>query len=371
VPIDNREFNMSDQPVNPQRRLFLQASFAAAAAATLTPTGNKAAEPEGNSTPAHPAIPTRSFGKTGRTLPLLGMGGSAMVDKWASAYGVKLAPVADRAAMVRYAYDQGIRYFDTARVYSESESIMGQGLKGVRDQVFLATKVAVFNPTQTRQSVEESLKQLDTNYVDLVQVHSPAIEALGFAGAMKIHAELVKLRDQKLLRFIGLTTHVAFETVHRMIATAGFDQVLLAYGYFNKGMDTLLSHRNLEWRELCLAKAHELGMAIVAMKVMGASVFGHNAKNLVPDHEPKALERLPGAAIRWVLRDARVSMLNIGVSMRSDIDRNLATLSANLAFTNDDHLLLADFARRAYDADGIKKMKTVRGPHIQGNEWLC
>jgi predicted aldo/keto reductase-like oxidoreductase len=145
----------------------------------------------------------------------------------------------------------------------------------------------------------------------------------------------------------------------------------MAYGYFNKGMDTLLSHRNLEWRELCLAKAHELGMAIVAMKVMGASVFGHNAKNLVPDHEPKALERLPAAAIRWVLRDPRVSMLNVGVSMRSDIDRNLATLRNNLDFTNDDRVLLADFARRAYDADSMKKMKTVGGPHMQDHDCLC
>jgi aryl-alcohol dehydrogenase-like predicted oxidoreductase len=362
---------MSDQSVNPQRRQFLQAGLAAAAAMSLAPAEDKAAGPEGKATPASSAIPTRPFGKTGRALPILGMGGSAMVDKWASAYGVKLPPLADRAAMVRYAYDQGIRYFDTARVYSESESIMGQGLKGVRDQVFLATKVAVFNPAQTRQSLEESLKQLDTSYVDLVQIHSPAIERLGFDGAMKIHAELVKLRDEKLLRFIGLTTHVAFETVLRMIGTGGFDQVLLAYGYFNKGMDTLLSHGNLEWRELCLAKAHERGMAIVAMKVMGASIFGHNAKNLVPDHEPVALGRLPGAAIRWTLRDPRVSVLNIGVSQRSDIDQNRATLKSDPAFTNDDRMVLADFARRAYDAESIKKMKTVRGLKAPGREPLC
>ena len=110
---------------------------------------------------------------------------------------------------------------------------------------------------------------------------------------MKLHAELVKLRDQKMLRFIGLTTHVAFETVYKMIATGGFDQVLLAYGYFRKGMDTLLSNPNLEFRELCLAKAHELNMAIVAMKVMGAYILGHNAKNVVPDYDKKAFDKLP------------------------------------------------------------------------------
>lgn len=360
---------MSRRSTCPRRRQFLQAGLSAAAA-VLAPAAARGADPDEKPRASTQEIPTRPFGRTGKVLSVLGMGGSAMVDKWATAYGVKLAPVDERAAMVRHAYDQGIRYFDTARVYAESESIVGKGLKGVRDKVFLATKVAVFDPAQVRRSLEESLKQLDTDHVDLAQIHSPAIEMVGFNGAMKIHAELVRLRDQKLLRHIGLTTHVAFETVHRMISTGGFDQVLLAYGYFNKGMDTLLSHRNLEWREMCLAAAHERGMAVVAMKVMGASIFGHNAKNLVPGHDPAALERLPGAAIRWVLRDPRVSVLNIGVSMPSDIDRNLATLRQDLTFTNADHMLLADFARQAYDAEAIKKMKIVRRPGRPG-EPLC
>src|SRR3954453_12036943 len=170
---------------------------------------------------------------------------------------------------------------------------MGKGLKGLRHQVYLATKVAETDPSRVRQSVEKSLKELDTESLDLVQIQSPAIEKVCFQKAMKLHAELVKLRDEKLLRFIGLTTHVAFDTVYNMIATAGFDQVLLAYGYFRKGMDTLHSNRNLEWRELCLAKASELNMAIVAMKVMGASVLGHNARNVVPDYDPQALGCLP------------------------------------------------------------------------------
>jgi hypothetical protein len=156
-----------------------------------------------------------------------------------------------------YAYDRGVRYFDTARVYEESESIVGRGLKDVRKDAFIATKVAVYSPHSVRKSLETSLDQLGTDYIDLAQIHSPTIEAIGFRGAMKIHAELLKLRDEKLFRFIGLTTHVAFEDVYKMVSTGGFDQVLLAYGYFRKGMDTLLSHRNLEWRALCLAKAHE------------------------------------------------------------------------------------------------------------------
>lgn len=210
-----------------------------------------------------------------------------------------------------------------------------------------------------RRSVETSLKQLDTDYVDLAQIHSPAIEAIGFKKAMAIHAELVKLRDEKLVRFIGLTTHVAFEDVYNMISTGGFEQVLLAYGYFRKGMATLLSNRNLEWRSLCLAKAHELGMAIVAMKVMGASILGHNAKNLVKDFDSGSRANLPGAAIRWVLQDSRICMLNISVSVPGDIDQNIAMLGGDLMFTNQDRKLLADFSGRAYESDAIKRMKTV------------
>ncbi len=127
---------MSDQQ-SIARRLFLKSGLAAGAAGL----GSTLATAEAAS--KSDRIPTRPFGRTGRRLPIFGVGGSAMVDKWATAYGVKLRGFDERAAMIRYAFEKGIRYFDTARVYDESESIMGAGLKGVRDQVFLATKVAV------------------------------------------------------------------------------------------------------------------------------------------------------------------------------------------------------------------------------------
>jgi predicted aldo/keto reductase-like oxidoreductase len=350
---------MNDQPSKPGRRRFLKSGLIAAGTVALGPTLGRAAGADAEASVASKGIPVRKFGKTGLTLPILGMGGSAMVKQWTTFYGVKLLSMDERVAMVRHAFDSGIRYFDSARVYGESEEIIGKGLKGVRDQAFITTKVAVFDPAAVRGSLETSLKKFDTDHVDLAQIHSPAIERLGFKGAMKLHAELVKLRDEKLCRFIGLTTHVAFESVYQMISTGGFDQVLLAYGYFRKGMDTLLSHRNLEFREMCLAKAADLKMAIVAMKVMGASIMGHNSKNLVPDYDPAALDRLPAAAIRWVLQDERLSVLNIGASMPEDIDRNIATLKGDLRFTNEDRQLLADYAGRAYESKDVKVMKIV------------
>ncbi|MBI2825887.1 MAG: aldo/keto reductase [Planctomycetia bacterium] len=350
---------MRDEPNGLERREFLKTGLLAAASTAVLGEriATAAAPADKKIAPSAAGIPVRPFGKTGHNLPILGMGGSAMVQMFIRAYGTDLLSMDDRVAMVRHAYDGGIRYFDTARVYGESESIVGRGLKGVRDNVYVATKCHMTEPGQVRQSVETSLKQLDMDYVDCVQVHSPAIERVGFEGAMKLHAELVKLRDEKMLRFIGLTTHVAFETVLQMIETGGFDQVLLAYGYFRKGMDTMLSNQKVEYRDMCLVKAAERNMGIVAMKVMGANIFSHNAKNIVADAEPAMLERLPAAAIRWVLQDDRVSMLNIGASMPADIDKNVKTLTGNLTFTNEDRRLLADFCTKAYEAEPVKAMK--------------
>ncbi|MGE3314518.1 MAG: aldo/keto reductase [Planctomycetaceae bacterium] len=349
------------------RREFLKAGVALGAGAagissTLWQNAAHAADAPKQTT----AVPADSskmlekpFGKTGWTMPVLGMGGSAMIQQWKKEYGVGVLPTEERVAMVRHAYDRGVRYFDTARVYAESESIMGKGLQGIRDKVYLATKVADPRPEQTRASIEKSLKELQTDYIDCAQIHSPAIERVGFAGAMKIHDQLVKLKEEKIVRFIGLTTHVVFEDVYKMIATGAFDQVLLAYAYFNRGLDTMLSHRNLQHRNMCLAKAHELGMAIVSMKVMGAGVFSHNAGNLVPGYDAEAIKRLPGAAIRWVLDDERVSMLNIGISIPKDIDDNAAILSGDLKLTNEDQRLLAEFSAKAYDAKPFSEMKVV------------
>jgi len=176
---------------------------------------------------------------------------------------------------------------------------------------------------------------------------------------MKVHEELVKMRDEGLFRFIGLTTHVAYENVYKMISTGGFDQVLLARGYFPIGLDSVHSHRNLQWREMCVAKAHELGMAIVVMKVMGAVVFGHSSRTLVTDFDEEKRNRLPGAAIRWVLSDERVSMLNVGMSFPQDVESNRTVMAGDLTLTDDDRLLLADYSERAFSTEFIQEQRVT------------
>ncbi len=350
---------MHHEPIKIDRRSFLKTGVSVAAGAAMIAGGSRANAAPAKKVITFPAgIPTRPFGKTGHVLPVLGHGGSAMVNSWASAYMVTLDPEEARVKMVRHAYDEGIRYFDTARVYSESERIMGAALKDVRENVYLATKVANPSPDRTRQSLETSLKELGTDYVDCLQVHSPVIEAVGVEGAMKVYEQIAKLRDEGLVRFIGLTTHIVFEDVYKMIDTGLFDQVLLAKGYMRRSMSTLLSEPKLEWRDKCIDRAHELGMAVVAMKVMGANLLGQGSRTVVPAADPALARKVPPAALRFVLSDPRISMLNVGVSNVSDIDDNIATMAADTTLTDDDKTVLASYSELVYNSDYVKAMKT-------------
>jgi predicted aldo/keto reductase-like oxidoreductase len=305
------------------------------------------------------ALPTRVFGKTQYTLPIFGHGGSAMIEQEKHKYGIELIPIEERVKMVRHGYEAGIRYFDTARIYGESERIMGEALHDVREDVYLASKVLVFNRDRVRPSVEESLRQLKTDYLDCVQIHGPSIERLGYEGVMPIHEELVKLREEGLIRFIGLTGHTRFEEMYKMIATGRFDTVLIEYGYFNRGYNTRHSEESLKWREACIAKATEMNMGIVAMKVLGANIFSRGGKKLVPDYPEEKFKELPGAAIRWVLNDPRIHILNLGISRPEDIDSNIAVLTGDLRLRDTDKELLREFSALALQNPEIQEMKVV------------
>jgi aryl-alcohol dehydrogenase-like predicted oxidoreductase len=302
------------------------------------------------------------FGKTGRELPILAMGGSAMVRKWQAAYGPQL-PFRDRVAMVRRAFEAGVRYFDTSPNYGESEEILGEALHDVREEIYLATKVgvprsdnAILTRDRVRASVETSLKTLRVNAVDCIQVHGPAFEYNGQKRAEELQEELVKLREEKLCRFIGLTGHSHFETMFRLIDSGRYDQLLIAFSYFPKGMDTILSHANLHWRDRCLSRAHALGIGVVAMKVMSSFVLGHGARTIAPGFSQDQLSRLRAAALRWALSDRRITLAVVGFSRPEDIDQNVKTVTGELMLTDEDLASLSEFATLAFASPMIRTL---------------
>ena len=108
-----------------------------------------------------------------------------------------------------------------------------------------------------------------------------------------------------------------------------------------------------------MTRAHELGMAIIAMKVMGANLLGRGSASYVKDYDSAKRKKLPAAAVRWVLNDKRISMLNIGMSIMEDIEENVAMLKGDLKLTESDRMLLADYSRVAYVSEYVKSMKVT------------
>lgn len=300
------------------------------------------------------AIPTRTLGKTGLTLPILGYGGGALPTAWGNPLSRK-----DRVALVRYAFDCGVRYFDTAANYLESQAILGEALQDRRHDVCLVTKVETTKPEEVRKAVESSLKELQTNHLDILLLHgTPGLQQMTVEQAMKIHAELVTLRDEKITRFVGLSAHGYFDKALALISSGGFDVCMLSCGYIPRGHDQIWSARMTTLRDACLAKAHELGMGIVAMKVIGAGILGAWSSYIVPGFDKQRLARLPGAAIRHALQDPRIAVFNIGMRLKPEIDTNIRIIAGDTTYTPEDRALLAEYSAKLYETDVIKRLRT-------------
>jgi len=302
------------------RREFMKRSVGAAAATAVAAAGPDTenaceAAPGKKRITVTSALPTRVLGKTKVELPILGYGGAALPKKWGNTLSTE-----DRVKLVRHAYESGVRYFDTAisYSYSDSQAIIGEALKDVRDNVFITTKVDFWDTSkpdgritkvdkkEVARQVEKNLAELQSDYIDAILIHgTPGVEQMTVEQCMEVQDELAKARDTGLVRFVGFSAHHYFDKTLALISTGRFDLCMLAYGYLPRGHSRLFSPRTTELRNTCLAKAHELQMGTVAMKVLGAGMLSGFGQ--------EQLEKVPAAAIRYVLQDDRVHLLTIGM----------------------------------------------------------
>ncbi len=203
---------------------------------------------------AQSQIPHRPLGKTGVKVPILALGGGsaflAMSDEEAEKY-------------LHRALELGITYWDTAHNYGRglSETRIGRVLKTERSRVFLATKTAARTYDEAMKQVELSLKRLQTDHLDLLQIHDWRTNDDPVAIGRKdgVLTALRKLRDEKVTRFIGLTGHTTAE---------GMRKVLELYD----DLDTVLLPINPaqpEFEEQVVPVAQRKGIAVLALKVTG------------------------------------------------------------------------------------------------------
>jgi len=212
--------------MNFSRREFLgSTALGAVAAGTLAADSSKT------------TMPTRVLGKTGARVSILAFGAGSRY----------LSYTDDEAALaaLKKGLDLGITYIDTSDDYGRdhlSEQRVGRVIKGRRDDIFLATKISRRDGDDVKRAVEGSLKALQVDHVDLLHVHSLTDEAdLARVEAKgNVLEQLLKFRDQKVTRFIGITSHTNPAVLKTAIERHDFDCVQMA---LNAGMAAMMSGR--------------------------------------------------------------------------------------------------------------------------------
>ncbi|MEM7412655.1 MAG: aldo/keto reductase [Myxococcota bacterium] len=225
--------------------------------------------------------------------------------------------------VAREAIDRGINYFDTAPDYSGSgsELALGKAMQGVRDKMFLATKFC--RPTGHLpvgssvdayiEAVNGSLQRLQTDYVDLIHVHScNSVERLMDENA---HEAFDRLREQGKARFLGVSTHTPrLETVANAAIDSGrFDVLMLAY-----------HHGAWPGLEAVIDRAAREDVGVVAMKTLR----GGKHQGLLWSRDER--DSFTQASFKWVLSNPSVSCLVISLWETRQLDEFLTASGTSL-----------------------------------------
>lgn len=158
-------------------------------------------------------------------------------------------------AILRRAYEAGITFFDTARGYTDSEEKIGYALADVRDRIVLATKVQNCDKSTFLEKVEISLRNMKTDYVDLLQLHF-ASELPDPDDADSSYAALIEAQKKGLTRYIGITSHKL--DVALAAARSGL------YDTVQYPLSAISSAKDLQLIDVC--KEHDVG--VIAMKAL-------------------------------------------------------------------------------------------------------
>jgi len=194
----------------------------------------------------------RRLGRTNLNVSVVGFGGIPVIG----------ASVKDAVKMIRRAFDLGINYFDTARAYGDGEEKFGIALKDVRDKCVIATKTHQRTKEEAaRIGLKQSLRNLRTDRIDLVQLHGIDDEktlekAISPEGSL---AALTEARSQGKIDFIGISGHSPY-VLAKAIRTGEFDTVLVPLNLLFR-----------EATEELILLAKELDVGVIVMKPFGGT----------------------------------------------------------------------------------------------------
>ncbi len=259
-----------------------------------------------------PAPVYRTLGRTGLKITII-------------SFGAMLTPEPE---VMKIAFDHGVNYVDTARRYmgGKNEEIVAKALKGKRDKVYVATKISPASTSKENifKDVETSLKALETDYVDVIQLHNLTGREDRIFNP-EIREALVRLKEQGKVRFFGVTTHKnEAEVLHALADDKDrfFDTALVKYNFKSDAQT-----------KQAIARAAQANIGIIAMKTLA----GGYATDALGPFSPYQ------AAIKWVLQDQHITATIPGM-------RDLAQLREDIAVMRTRFGYLDNFILKRYGA---------------------
>ncbi len=287
--------------LNTSRRKFLKAGLALPAVGLLSGNSLASILPQ----PAPPGLAFRTLGKTGLKVTGVGCAAGAIPDP----------------DILARALDLGINYYDTARIYGrgKSEQILGRAIKGKRDKIVLASKTFSNTRETILKDIETSLETLGTDYLDIYHQHSRHTPE-EITDEMIETMELVK--QQGKTRFIGVSTHDPNAMVDFILKVGKFDAVQTTYSYAI----------GAPYRDGAIAKLHNAGIGIIAMKVVIATATPKGDKGNHLSNEGGL------AAIKWVLRNPAISTTVPWSETMDELEINFRAMTEE--YTPEDEKLL-------------------------------
>ena len=319
---------MSNRTINPNRRQILKWGTAAGVAGTLLGQNSLANETKATELPE-----VKKYNRLGRTdfkISDVSFGSSRLTT--------------GQEELVKYAIDRGINYIDTAEGYNRgnSETTIGNAVKGMRDKVHIVSKIitsAELKSEYIMKTLEESLRRLQTDYVDVYMNH--AVNDVKRMESPEWHAFVDKAKEQGKIRYAGMSGHAGrlAECLEYALDQDICDVVLVAYNFgqdpgfmanVTRRMDMVAIQPKLP--EL-LKKAKKNDVGTVAMKTLR----GARLNDMKPYEKEGAT--FAQAALRWVLTNKDVDALIISMNRTEQIDEFLvASGSEELSYGDRDLL---------------------------------
>jgi uncharacterized protein len=289
------------------RRSFLGTSLALPALASVpaedaSPAQSSAAQ--GRGLPPSPKLTYATLGKTGVRVTRVSFGCMTTSDQ----------SVIERAA------DMGINYFDTARVYQggNNERMVGAALKKIRNKVYISSKTQAKDRTQALADLETSLRELQTDHLDVWHLHSRSTPDM--VNDEVLEAQRIAKKDGKI-RFAGVSFHGGHvEMIPAMMKLNHFDVFLMSYNYTMdvKAVDPLI------------AQARKANIGVIAMKGLAGGVRPTVRSYKIDQEQLNKLNRegAPVAALKWVIKNPNVDTIIPSIVDNEQLEQNIAAMNA-------------------------------------------